>query len=276
MALLEVSGVSKSFGGVRALQGASVSVNRGEIVGLIGPNGAGKTTLFNCISGLLSPDEGSIVFDDTDITAWPVHARARVGIARTFQLVQTLAAMTVEDNLAVAAYTRTGSGVVSDVLRMPSARRAEREARERARVVAVFLGIEHLLPVVCGDLPFGLQRQVELARALCLRPQLLLLDEAASGMDSGETSAFADVVLRARESFRTSVLWIEHDVPLICDVCDYIYVLDFGEMLAEGVAADVTADPRVREAYTGAPIEEPAPATPPVRPRRRAQREHVS
>jgi len=257
LALLEVAGVGKRFGGLQALRDVSMTVNRGEIVGLIGPNGAGKTTLFNCISGLLPPTEGCVVFDGVDITAWPVHTRARAGIARTFQLVQTLSAMTVRDNLAVAAHTRTAGNVVADVLRLPSGLRAGREANERARVAAAFIGIEHLLDTIAGDLPFGMQRQVELARALCLRPHLLLLDEAASGMDSKETAEFAEIVMRARDAFRMSILWIEHDVPLIRDVCDYTYVLDFGEMLAEGTADEVTQDPRVREAYTGSPIEEP-------------------
>ena len=258
MALLEVSGVGKRFGGLQALRDVSMAVNRGEIVGLIGPNGAGKTTLFNCISGLLSPTEGRVVFGGTDITAWPVHERARAGIARTFQLVQILSAMTVRDNLAVAAHTRTGGNVVGDVLRLGSSRRAIREARERARVMASFIGIEHLLDTTAGDLPFGMQRQVELARALCLRPELLLLDEAASGMDSKETGEFAEIVMRTRDAFRMSILWIEHDVPLIRDVCDYTYVLDFGEMLAEGTANEVMLDPRVREAYTGTPVEDAA------------------
>jgi branched-chain amino acid transport system ATP-binding protein len=273
VALLEASGISVRFGGVRALEAVSMAVHRGEIVGLIGPNGAGKTTFFNCVSGLVAPNEGTVTFDGEDITPLPAHARAWLGIARTFQLVQTFLTMTVEDNLAVAAHTHTRSGLLADVFRLAGAAAADREALERARVVAGFIGIGPLLGARCADLPFGVQRQVELARALCLRPRLLLLDEAASGMDSTETAAFADVVRRARAAFGCAILWIEHDVPLISDVCDYVYVLDFGEPIAEGTPAEVVADPRVREAYTGsAGVEE----RPRGRPRRGRKKEAVS
>jgi branched-chain amino acid transport system ATP-binding protein len=251
VALLEAAGISVRFGGVQALERVSLRVNRGEIVGLIGPNGAGKTTFFNCISGLVRPDEGRITFDGTEVTHLPPHARAWLGVARTFQLLQTFRAMTVEDNLAVAAHGHTRSGLVADVLRLGPSRAAEEEARERARVVAGFLGIEDTLDVLCAELPFGVQRKVELARALCLRPRMLLLDEAASGLDVKETAAFAEVVLRARVAFGCAILWIEHDVPLISQVSDYVYVLDFGELVAEGTADEVIADPRVRAAYTG-------------------------
>jgi branched-chain amino acid transport system ATP-binding protein len=255
--LLEAREISVRFGGVQALSRVSIAVNRGEIVGLIGPNGAGKTTLFNTVSGLVTPDDGRIGFDGADVTGLPPHARAWLGLARTFQLVQTFTSMTVEQNLMAAAHAHTSAGVVADALRLPRARRAECSARERARAVAAFLSIEHLLGSRCGDLPFGVQRQVELARALCLRPRLLLLDEAASGMDSAETASFAEVVLRARSAFGSAVLWIEHDVPLVSTVCDYVYVLDFGELIAEGTPAEVVADERVRAAYTGESVEMP-------------------
>ena len=255
MALLEARDLSVRFGGVQALGGVSIAVNRGEIVGLIGPNGAGKTTLFNCVSGLVAPDAGRVLLDGRDVTMLPPHARAWLGLGRTFQLVQTFPTMTVEQNLLAAAHAHTRAGVVADALRLPRARRADLEARERSRAVAAFLNIESILGARCGDLPFGMQRQVELARALCLRPTLLLLDEAASGMDPAETSEFADVVLRARSAFGAAVLWIEHDVPLVSTVCDYVYVLDFGELIAEGTPSEVVADARVREAYTGQAAE---------------------
>lgn len=251
MALLDVAGVSKRFGGVEALAEVSLRVHHGEVVGLIGPNGAGKTTLFNCISGVLAPDRGQVRFADRDITALPPHRRARLGIGRTFQNLQLFSRMTVLENLEVAVDVSARRGIVADALRLPRARREERRAEERARAVLHFLGLEDVASVAAGALPVGQQRRVELGRVLCLRPRLVLLDEPAAGLDAGETGALAELLLRARERFALSMLLVDHDMALVMRVCDYIYVLDFGRLIAAGPPLVVRDDPAVVAAYLG-------------------------
>jgi branched-chain amino acid transport system ATP-binding protein len=251
MALLELHGVGKRFGGVQALEDVSATVHRGEIVGLIGPNGAGKTTLFNCISGVDAPDGGRITYDDREIIGLPPHRRARLGIARTFQNLQLFGSMTVLENCMVSIDAFARRGMVGDALRMPWARFEERRARERAIAMLHFLDIEGSADHLAQDLSTGLQRRVELARALCLRPALLLLDEPAAGLDAAETIELADFLRRARDRLEVSMLLVDHDMSLVMRVCDHITVLDFGRVIATGDAQSIRSDPAVITAYLG-------------------------
>jgi branched-chain amino acid transport system ATP-binding protein len=235
MALLAVEGITRRFRGVTAVDDLRMRVHRGEMVSLIGPNGAGKSTSFNCLSGLVQPDAGRVTFDGQDLLAMAPHQRALAGLGRTFQTVQLFGDLTVWENLMVAAQSRASVGMVGHMLGL--GRRETRRFRERARVIARFVGI--------GDV---LERP---ARALCLEPQLLLLDEPASGMDAAETDELARLLLRIRRSFRVSMLYVEHDMRLVMAVSDYIYVLDFGTLIAEGRPDEVRGNPAVIAAYLG-------------------------
>ena len=251
MALLEVRSVGKRFGGVQALDDVSATVHRGEIVGLIGPNGAGKTTLFNCISGVTAPDRGTISYDGRNLAGVSVHRRARMGVARTFQNLQLFGTMTVLENCMVAFDAFARRGMVGDAFRLPWARFEERRARERALAILDFLEVAATADTLAADLPTGLQRRVELARALCLRPSLLLLDEPAAGLDADETSELATFLRRARERLEVSMLLVDHDMSLVMRVCDHITVLDFGKVIATGDAQAIRSDPSVITAYLG-------------------------
>jgi branched-chain amino acid transport system ATP-binding protein len=251
MSLLEIEDVTVRFGGVRALTGVSLRLNRGEILGLIGPNGAGKTTLFNCVTGVVRPDRGRIRYEDRDITGLKPHRRARLGIARTFQNLQLFSRMTVLENLMVPVDASSQRGMLADALRLPVARFEERRAVERARALLHFLGILDRAEDLAGDLPVGLQRRLELGRALALRPSLLLLDEPAAGLDAKETAELAVLLARLRQRFALSMLLVDHDMALVMQVCDYLYVLDFGELIASGPPDEIREDPDVIRAYLG-------------------------
>ena len=251
MPLLEVAGVSKSFGGVHALDDVSCDVHAGEIVGLIGPNGAGKTTLFNCITGVISPDRGDIRYQDRSVVALPAHRRARLGMSRTFQNLQLFGTLTVLENCAVAFDAAARRGIFADALRMPWARFEEHRSLERARAMLHLVGIEDTAGERAADLPVGLQRRVELARALCVRPALLLLDEPAAGLDTKETLELASLLLRVRDRLGISMLLVDHDMALVMRVCEHITVLDFGKVIASGDAQSIRNDPTVITAYLG-------------------------
>ena len=246
MALLEIDGLTKRYRGVTAVDGLSLRVHRGEMVSLIGPNGAGKSTCFNCLSGLAA---GRVRFEGADLLAMAPHERALAGLGRTFQTAQLFGDLTVWENLTVAAQSRASVGMVGHMLGM--GRLETRRFRERARVVARFVGIGDVLERPARVLPLRQQRLTELARALCLEPRLLLLDEPASGMDAAETDEFARLLLRVRRSFRVSMLYVEHDMRLVMAVSDYIYVLDFGRLIAEGRPEEVRSNPAVIAAYLG-------------------------
>ncbi len=251
MALLAVEDVSVRFGGVQALSDVAFAVNTGEIFGLIGPNGAGKTTLFDCISGTLRPDEGRILYDGNAIDHLPPHLRARAGIARTFQNLRLFRSLTVLENVMLPVDARAARGMVADSLRLPAARFFERSAEEHARAILHFLGLKDVADTAAGELPIGIQRRVELGRALALRPSLLLLDEPGAGLDTQETAELADRLFEVRERFGVTMVLVDHDMALVMRVCDYINVLDFGRLISAGRPESVRDDPDVVRAYLG-------------------------
>ena len=251
MTMLRVRDMTVRFGGIVALDGVSLDLNRGEILGLIGPNGAGKTTLFNCISGVIAPDKGTIFFEGHSLVYAPPHVRARFGIARTFQNLQLWGSMTVAENLVVPMDALGRRNTFSDALHLPFSSYAERASMERARAILHVLDLDRYAGTLAGDLPAGIQRRVEIARALAMRPRLLLLDEPAAGLDAQETARLAELLHAVRARFHVSMLLVDHDMSLVLRVCDYVYVLDFGKLLARGQPAAIRSDPKVIAAYLG-------------------------
>jgi branched-chain amino acid transport system ATP-binding protein len=263
MPLCDVRGVTVRFGGVTALDTISMELLEGEFVALIGPNGAGKTTLFNVLSGIQRPAAGDILYRSRSISALDPSERARQGIGRTFQTPQAFGSLTVLDNLLLPGWLPRFGGVLTDLIPVPGSGLARRAARDRARGVAALLGIEDTLDRYPGELPLGKRRLIELARALCAEPRLLLLDEPASGLDAEETGRFAELLLRVRDIFKLTVLLVEHDMQLVLGVADYLYVLNFGKLLAQGDPAAVVSDPVVVAAYLGGDDEAYGHARPP-------------
>jgi ABC-type branched-subunit amino acid transport system ATPase component/ABC-type branched-subunit amino acid transport system permease subunit len=249
--ILEADGVIVRFGGLTAVNNVSLAVREHEIVGLIGPNGAGKTTTFNAIAGLNEPTAGRVTMFGQDATAMPVHVRAQMGVGRTFQLIQLFPQLTVFDNLLVATHVQNDTGVFSHITLTGRAIMAEAEARHRVHLVIGLLGLEEVADREVAGLPFGILRQVEIARALVTESPLLMLDEPASGLDNAETDELAQLLYFLRAELGVTILLIEHDVRMVTSVCDYIYVINRGELLAEGTAADIQRNPDVVAAYLG-------------------------
>jgi ABC-type branched-subunit amino acid transport system ATPase component/ABC-type branched-subunit amino acid transport system permease subunit len=249
--VLVAEGVTVRFGGLLAVGDVSMAVRETEIVGLIGPNGAGKTTTFNAIAGLNSPARGRITLFGEDATNYPVHVRAQMGVGRTFQLIQLFPQLSVFENLLVATHVHNDTGVVSHVLVTERAIAAELDARRRVRQVVALFGLEDVVDRPVAGLPFGILRQVEIARALVTEAPLLMLDEPASGLDNAETDELAKLLRFIRGELGITILLIEHDVRLVTSVSDYIYVLDRGRLLAEGTPAEIQSNPAVIGAYLG-------------------------
>ena len=252
--LLQMQGISKRFGGVEALAAIDLSVERGQIFSVIGPNGAGKTTLFNMASCLLPPSSGRIVLDGQDITGAPPHRLPRLGVARTFQNLAVFKHESVMDNILTGMHARLHTGVFEAALFWGPARRAEIRAREEAEEIVEFLEIETVRDVPVGTLSYGLQKRVELGRALAMQPRLLLLDEMVSGMNQEETEDIARFVLDIRDERGATVMMIEHEMGIVMDISDRVCVLNFGRKIAEGAPDAVAADPAVIAAYLGKEI----------------------
>jgi ABC-type branched-subunit amino acid transport system ATPase component/ABC-type branched-subunit amino acid transport system permease subunit len=249
--VLEVEGVTMRFGGLLAVDSASLRVTRGQIVGLIGPNGAGKTTLFNCISGLLRPDSGTVRMGGQDISALPAHKRARLGLARTFQQIGLAKDQTVLENMLLAQHVLAGYGRTSALAYTARVARSEDEMRQRALTAITALGFAGREKAPVRLLSGGQQRIVEVACALLTDPELLMLDEPSAGMSPAAGESLADRLRDLRDRQGRTVLLIEHNVPLVLDVCDYVYVLNFGRVLAEGAPDEILAHPEVITAYLG-------------------------
>lgn len=263
---LVAEGVTVDFGGLRALDAVSVRVEEGGIVGLIGPNGAGKTTLFNCVNGMVTPSAGRVALFGRDVGGWAPHRRARLGVGRTFQRLELFGSLTVRENLLVAceAHLRRG-GPFADALALPSSVETRADAVELVEPVLARLGLVGHADARAGDLPIGLSRIAELGRALCSFPKLLLLDEPSSGLSREESRSLADALRAVRDDRGLSLLVVEHDMAFVMALCEYVYVLDFGRLIAEGPPERIREDEAVQAAYLGAAaggtrIDEPVAA----------------
>ena len=251
MSLLSLKGVSLSFAGSQVLTGVDFDVPANALVSLIGPNGAGKTSLFNCITGFYKPQQGSVRLDGTETLRMKPHQVTRLGIARTFQNVRLFREMSVLENVMSGQHCRTSAGIVDAILKLPGQRREEAAIRAFAEECLNFVGITEGWDRVATTLPYGWQRRVEIARALATMPKLLLLDEPAAGLTSGEKEELIGLIGRIRDERGIAVLLIEHDTGLVMRISERISVLDHGVMIAEGTAKEIQANPTVIEAYLG-------------------------
>jgi len=250
-AALTANGITVRFGGLVAVNRTSFDIPQGGIVSLIGPNGAGKTTYFNALTGLYPLAEGEVWLGERDVTGMPPHKIAGLGVARTFQNIRLFGLMTAAENIKVAMHGHLRSGVASTIFRLPWQRKEERQAQDHAQELLDFVGIGKTTDEYARNLSYGDQRRLEVARALALRPSVLLLDEPTAGMNPRESAVFVDFVHRVRDERNVSVLLIEHDMSVVMRVSERITVLDRGEKIAEGSPAAIRADERVIDAYLG-------------------------
>ena len=251
MALLEIKNLGIAFGGLKAVDGLNLSIEKGSLYGLIGPNGAGKTTVFNMLTGVYKPTEGQILLDGEDITGKKPIEINKKGIARTFQNIRLFKNMSVIDNVKVGLHNSVDYTAAEGIFRMPRYVKSERKMKEKAYELLNVFELENEAHYMACNLPYGKQRKLEIARALATAPKLLLLDEPAAGMNPNETAELMSTIRLIRDRFDVTILLIEHDMRLVSGICEEIAVLNFGTELAKGKTADVLRDPRVITAYLG-------------------------
>lgn len=251
MAMLEVTKLGISFGGLRAVDELSMKIEKGGLVGLIGPNGAGKTTAFNMLTGVYRPTDGGIRLGGQNLVGKKPHEICKMGVARTFQNIRLFPKLTVLDNVKVGLHNQVTYNLVESMLHLGSYRKKEQEMDRRALEILKVFDLDREAGNLAANLPYGKQRKLEIARALATDPKLLLLDEPAAGMNPNETGELMDTIRLVREKYGVTILLIEHDMKLVQGICEYLYVLNFGKLLAEGTPKEVLNDPAVIKAYLG-------------------------
>ncbi len=249
--VLESQSLTRRFGGLVAVNNVSFAVNKSEIFGLIGPNGAGKTTLFNLITGLIVPSQGRLFYQGTDISRKKPHQIASLGIARTFQNIRLFGELSALENVIIARHLHTNSNMITGILGIPPAPSEEGKSRQKAFELLELVGLKDRAEEQAKNFAYGDQRRLEIARALALQPQILLLDEPAAGMNSSEKQQLSEFIRQIRDKFNLTIILIEHHVPLVMGLCDRIAVLHFGQLIALGEPAVVRSNPAVIEAYLG-------------------------
>ena len=249
--VLEARHLGIDFGGLRAVDDFNIAIGKTEIAGLIGPNGAGKTTVFNLLTKVYQPTYGTILLDGMDTSGKTTDQINRMGIARTFQNIRLFGNLSVEDNVKIGLHNQESYSMGAGILRMPSYWKKEKAAHERAMELLSIFDMQDLADHTAGSLPYGAQRRLEIVRALATNPKLLLLDEPAAGMNPSETAELMENIVKIRDMFQIAILLIEHDMSLVMNICEGICVLNFGQIIAKGTAAEIQANPAVIEAYLG-------------------------
>ncbi len=260
MALLCVKKLTKSFGGLMAVSNVSMKLEQGELVGLIGPNGAGKTTVFNLLAGVYAPDKGTITLTtagrEISLEGQKPYNICKAGVARTFQNIRLFRDLTVFDNVRIAMHQNVDYGLLSAFLHLPSYQREERKLKEESLEFLRIMKLVDKKDELAKNLPYGEQRHLEIARALATKPDLLLLDEPAAGMNPAETAALTELIQWIRKQFQLTILLIEHDMSLVMKICERIYVLDYGMLIANGTPDEIRSDPHVIKAYLGEEVHD--------------------
>lgn len=249
--VLDVRNLGIDFGGLTAVDNFNITIGPTEISGLIGPNGAGKTTIFNLLTGVYQPTRGSVLVNGIDIKAMPVHKVNKLGIARTFQNIRLFTDMSVLDNVKVGMHNDIKCSFPESVLHLPGYYKAEKKANEKAMELLDFMGLSEFASAKAGSLPYGVQRRLEIVRALATNPSLLLLDEPAAGMNPSETAELMENIRKIRDTFQIAIMLIEHDMNLVMNICEGICVLNFGRVIAKGSPEEIQSNPVVIEAYLG-------------------------